>query len=514
MSISDITHADRSAPATPCGKFSTLELAPPDVLSIARAIVRPGGKAMIITAGNRSGGWLTLERAVASGAAFAVEVADDVLALDADNSDRGREAEALARRIANDGYAPVIVASGRPGHRHAFVRVDDHAARARYAAEARVAGIDVRQCIRPPGSPHRLGLPVRIVEPVDVGSVVAALSSAVREHRPLSARMARVLRFGDARANGYASRSEMLMALALAAVAAGWSADEYVTAVLDGGNAAGEKLRTRGAAAAERYLSATWAKAERRAAERPAIRGQRSARAYLARVDAAARQTVWTGRTGASDLATLQAHVGLAAQVGRVMYSADVRSIAERAGLAISTVSTAQRRLLRSGWLARTRCATTTEAAVWSLRPGRLGAKSNTPISSRGGDENYECSVTRRAGGDVTTAAADVWRRGGLGKGAWLVWSALHPAAPTTFSTLREATGRHRSTIRRQLVKLAKHGLATEADGGWRRGCVDVAELERALGVAGERQRQRRRHEDDRERYRARRARTTWPSSR
>ena len=58
--------------------------------AIANAVKRPGGRARLLHADNRSGAWVSVAEAVQSGQAFFVEVADDVLAIDCDSADRPR----------------------------------------------------------------------------------------------------------------------------------------------------------------------------------------------------------------------------------------------------------------------------------------------------------------------------------------------------------------------------------------------------------------------------------------
>jgi len=64
-----ITFVGRSAPS--CKS----PIDPKIVLAFARAVVRPGGKALFIDERNNGAGWDSLERAVESGRAFTVEVA-------------------------------------------------------------------------------------------------------------------------------------------------------------------------------------------------------------------------------------------------------------------------------------------------------------------------------------------------------------------------------------------------------------------------------------------------------
>ena len=72
-----------------------------------------------------------------------------------------RRSPRLADAIRLAGVRPVIVDSGRSGHRHLFCRLPNLVSRRYFAHYARVLKLDVRASIRPPGSPHRLSLPVK-----------------------------------------------------------------------------------------------------------------------------------------------------------------------------------------------------------------------------------------------------------------------------------------------------------------------------------------------------------------
>jgi hypothetical protein len=105
----------------------------------------------------------------------------------------------VALRVA--GESPVLVASGREGHRHLFCRCD----LAHWTKQAREIGIPagaLRAVIRPPLAPHRLGLPVALLEPTDPIEALIGLapqgdeSASKRIRRGLSPRMYQLLREG------------------------------------------------------------------------------------------------------------------------------------------------------------------------------------------------------------------------------------------------------------------------------------------------------------------------------
>src|SRR5258708_4021784 len=92
--------------------------------------------------------------------------------------------------------------------RHLFARVADADRLVSYCRHARKLGLDVRGASRPPGSPHRLGLSVSLLEPKDLALVLDALKPSLgrtppRRPKSLSPRMAAALRSGDHAAHGY-----------------------------------------------------------------------------------------------------------------------------------------------------------------------------------------------------------------------------------------------------------------------------------------------------------------------
>src|SRR5437667_3773411 len=144
--------------------------------AIANAVKRPGGNACLLDADNQSRGWIPVAEAIHSGQPFFVDVADDILAIDCDNPDLAGRVHEIASDLRTRGHRPVLVESGRPGHLHLFVRVADPEARASFVERAKQSGLDPRRSIRPPLSPHRLGLEVRLREPATPAEALPALS--------------------------------------------------------------------------------------------------------------------------------------------------------------------------------------------------------------------------------------------------------------------------------------------------------------------------------------------------
>jgi len=169
-------------------------------VTFALIVAVPGTRAVLINADNSRGGWLPLRVALRRDGAFAVEVGYDVLAVDQDGTALAPVVDELGRELRGAGSVPVFVASGREGHRHLFARVRD---RERWTARARDLGLPgdaIRlgnNLIRPPLSPHRLGLPVALLDPTDPVEAVVALAPRERTARRLSRRMRKLLREGQ-----------------------------------------------------------------------------------------------------------------------------------------------------------------------------------------------------------------------------------------------------------------------------------------------------------------------------
>jgi hypothetical protein len=186
--------------------------------ALALAVARRS-RALLIDADNDKERWVTLPEAVRSGQAFVVELAAEILAIDCDEPSRVGAVEQLAVALREDGEVPILLASGRPDHRHLFCRIGERNKREYYRARAKQEGLQVRSAIRPPLAPHRLGLSVALLNPTDPATALAALRPAdtgdtqrrtrrPQPSRPLSDHLSGLLRTGDFRDGGYSSRSD------------------------------------------------------------------------------------------------------------------------------------------------------------------------------------------------------------------------------------------------------------------------------------------------------------------
>jgi DNA-binding transcriptional ArsR family regulator len=401
----------------------------------------------------------------------------------------------------------VLWNSGAKGHLHLLARISDPTLKARIEAAARLHGCDVRagQRIRPPLSPHRLGYRVSLIHPKTAAEAVTALAPARERQRPsqspainsrrksLSGRMFALLREGD-REGKYPSRSEVIQALALAAVNAGLSEAWLVKVLLDGRNRAGEKIRQiladRGIRAVRQYIHRSYEKAQARFVQIPPFRNRSDVLATIDEIEHAADAMTWRGRAGATDLAVLQAHMIIARRVCRLKYGAAVREVAELSGVAsFGTVSVSHRRLVRGGWLVVLQASTREAPTRYLLRLPK-GSQPNTHPT--GGGVRLNVRLT-----SALTPAAEAWRWGALGLAKWKMWRAL---GGQTVRQLSEQMRIRQRAVRAHLSCLTAWGLAERDSGGrWHRIEGDLGRIAKALGTAGEASRQHQRHRRDRE---------------
>lgn len=159
------------------------------------------GRAMLYVPGganNAEGKWIALPAAIRSGRPYLVPVHPRMLATDADGRDAKAKVGTLADLLAAAGLRPVIVASGQSGRRHLFCRTPDTKTHAHFSEAAKALGLDVRQTIRPPLSPHRLAGCSFPIQPADWRIALAALVVVPPRRHALSPAMGGLLQDGDA----------------------------------------------------------------------------------------------------------------------------------------------------------------------------------------------------------------------------------------------------------------------------------------------------------------------------
>jgi DNA-binding MarR family transcriptional regulator len=228
----------------------------------------------------------------------------------------------------------------------------------------------------------------------------------------------------------------------------------------------------------------------------------------LAKVEAAAahHSERWLGRGGASDLAVLRAHIWVAQACRRMPYHADVRTLSNESGVSTSTVSRANERLVRSGWLIpHAERTSATDAQTWRVQiPPRLDSNALRDTQDSWGSSVPQGAEVRSADSrelDLSRVGDDVWRwDGGLGKSCQRVYQAILESPSSTEAELAARLGyKGPSSVRGHLNRLRRVGLAERlGDGRWTVGTTTPAEAARLLGVEGYADRQRERHKQER----------------
>lgn len=502
--VSAVVHSDGGSSAPSSHPPATSEA---DRLALALAVAAPGSDAMLIDADNCCAGWAPVPEAAASGRPYCVVPDAGLLVIDGDQADAADRLAPIAAAIRSRGVEPVLVASGREGHRHLLARLP-RGDRRELGARARAAGLDVRTGkggrIRPPLSPHRLGLPVALVSPAAPAEAAAALAPraavvATAPARQLSPRMYRLLVDGDVDGN-YSTRSELVQAIVTGAVASGWSERRILAVLTNPANRGAAKVvnlaQRKGERTAQRYVRLAVRNARAWLASRPAARAvdvDHQADALEAEAD----DETWPRQSGGSERRCLDALLDVARRVGSLEFSLSDRDGAELAGITRPTWARAMRRLAAKGWVTRLVVGWGIEASTWRLREPRAGCYHlpSRPPAPPG------CE----ASGNNLRAHHDAWRFRGLGASGWQVYRALNDGRAQSVADVVTSTGLHRQTVRRRLAALVGAGLADESvDGRYLRKWRDLDDVAVELGplVAGVGARQRERHELEREWYR------------
>lgn len=427
------------------------------------------------------------------GAPYVVNVAPDVLALDIDATEAGdpdaftAAAEALADQLDADGWPVLRVTSGRPGHWHLWAVIADPDALDRAKFDATVAGIPPRAVMRPPGSPHRLGLPVRVLDDPDAFTAAAkAARIAEAADRATVDRdrfdWRRILATGklpaslDAVPAGCGPGWWRVWWIAVGAARAGLTVDQLRAELAKpanlGGGAYRRRLTRHATGHADHWLDAyVWPKATQVARKRPTTPADATeARRQLAAIRAAVDAHPWRGIAGTTDRAVLVALLDRAHARGSLTPAMSHRELAEAAPCHRNTAKAATDRLRAAGWLLvaeRGRGTTDTapdgtyreraNATRWRLRlPAELRARA----CATEGTPPARTSLS----GTSARARLDACRWRGLGLNAPRVLDALAAVGPMTSRGLADRLGLSWGNLRARLLpRMAGLGLLVRA---------------------------------------------------
>jgi DNA-binding Lrp family transcriptional regulator len=421
---------------------------------LARVVAAPGYPAMILNENNEVVDHVPLDEAVASGKAFVITLRNHIAAYEFDE-DADDVIVALTDIVQAAGGRPVVVASGRPGHRHFFASVRPEVKfRLNLVAQTMTGGSSViRSTIRPPISPHRLGYAVRLVSPATVDAAVEALKPPASSTGRLSGGMYRLLVEGDL-AGRYATESNVVQAIVTSAVNRGMSEKHAYTMLVSPANVGGRKvqeiLAVKGAHAAKRYVHTCYDKACKLVADRPAFRDRSEVIVWLANALDVAHRWPWNGSAGQKALAVYTAMVGKGLRAGVIKCSMSEREMALAVGISRNTVRrTALPYLLEHGWLVKTDSNHYRWSATYIIKRKTLKVDP-LPISPIGGCEES----------GSTLVGHDAFRFGArLGKAAWRILMVLGEGHRLGAPDLSRVTGLSSSTTSRILNRLRDAGL-------------------------------------------------------
>lgn len=309
----------------------------------------------------------------------------------------------------------------------------------------------------------------------------------------LTGRMLDLLRGGEIPGREYPSRSEVLAALLLAMVTAGYTAGHAHAELTDPRNRGGAKVqkprlnRSCLPMTLTRFLT-EWHRAEERVGARPALTDRPATMAFMAEVEqsALAHPGLWTGITGATDRAVLAALCHVAEQAVSVEVSASTRQLAELAQCSKTAVMKSLHRLLDGPFLTRRTPHRGVLAPIYQLHCPDAEA-----------DPPDAVTVPRSSRGVLGKVADAFDRRSGIGLGPAKTLSACSAVEATPIRDLAHIAGAHRSTIARHIIRLARLGLVTVEDGMVLRTDVDPADLV----FPPARRRRERRHDRQRDRF-------------
>lgn len=282
----------------------------------------------------------------------------------------------------------------------------------------------------------------------------------------------------------------LLGAVILGAVNAGWTDEQLWEALVERPTPAGEWLRAarrrRGDQYAREQLARYARDARAKAAASPAYASRADAAGELAAIEAVIRTQQWQGATGNTDLCVVLAHHSAAERAGGVEHSLSNRQAAEAAGVSLSTLQAAYRRL--SAFLVPVRVPGAgdgeQDATVWRFRaPAEIHAQLEAAdVDQLTLDDNELHSSFRKSGHFPAPPPAqvegvpgtrivkalmtsDAFSHAAMGKAGLRLLASMQLGEGVSMGELSEQTGLHVSTVYRRVERLIVGGFARRLDG-------------------------------------------------
>jgi hypothetical protein len=257
-------------------------------------------RVLLLDENNQADRWVQLAEAVASGRAFTVAYRSSLVVFDGDRDDALGAAISLADAAESAGIGCMIWASGRPGHVQVILSLPPDAKRGDWKAQGERLGLEPRTRSRPPLSPHRHGLPVRLVRPAAVWDVINLLAPppwVKGWSEGLTPRTWARIRNGDPEAR---TESEAVYRIACGMISKGWQPEHAFRVLMDERNVGGRGLRQRVKRRGERharrwFVESVWPRAEKFATTNPPITDPTEARVAIMLFQTEASVCSWSG---------------------------------------------------------------------------------------------------------------------------------------------------------------------------------------------------------------------------
>jgi hypothetical protein len=328
--------------------------------------------------------------------------------------------------------------------------------------------------------------------------------------KPLSGRWVDLLRDGNQ--GDYATNHAAVMAVAVAAVRAGWSFADFDAELSNPWNKLAQQHRIKddgrqrtGSHAATK-LRRDWDKAVLFARQNPTVSDRTEALQQVGLIRAAARAADWTGRSGPRDMAVLGILLDAASAHSTLTPTLSLREICERSPYrGFKTCGRAIEALALAGWITvdRREAAADQPNSYRLHAPGKGGSKRHNTTVCAGGTDDVSVwpPPTGHSRERYSTDLALVF-----GTHAAIVHATLDPDIPQTRPQVVQRSGVSESTAKRWLRNLSRAGLARQTPKGWLQGLTDpqlVAADYGAFDVVLDREA---RHAKDRESFCAYRA--------
>jgi DNA-binding transcriptional regulator YhcF (GntR family) len=237
----------------------------------------------------------------------------------------------------------------------------------------------------------------------------------------------------------------------------GWTRQQFIGAMLDPKNLAGEKYQDMPEVKARKRLERDWERAGDLVDANPATSGAPGVRRHLDHLVEAVMALPWSGRTGGTDRHVLLTVLALAYEVGTYTPAFSTRTLAAASNKRQQTVSRSMARLREAGYLIQVTPSTYTKSAVYRIEVPALQSGSLNPPLGLVVSDPFK-SVR-------TVLGHDLFTRGCLGETAGRLWTQLDPLRDYTVREMAAASGLSLSACRTAAARLAQAGLMSTDQG-------------------------------------------------